>query len=136
MPVGDGGDLVELLANATVFGDLRVLKPAAVEYSGPRCCIDQLCNPDSVTVTPAGRFGDVAVLYGRVATAYNDGVGRVLMKRFQAAVRKEFTRVGAYWLGPRAMEWLRAGKRLTIALQSPPQFDLRGGELEVTSPPR
>jgi hypothetical protein len=87
--------------------------------------IDQLWNPDTVTLTPGGAWSEAVVLYGRLATASDSERAQKLMKLFGAATRRAFTRVGDYFVGPSAMEWLKSGKRLTIAVQSPPEFDLR-----------
>jgi hypothetical protein len=46
------------------------------------------------------------------------------MKRFNAEIRKEFSKVKAFWVGPNALTLLNAGKRLTDASQSPREFDL------------
>jgi hypothetical protein len=52
------------------------------------------------------------------------------MKRFYTAIRKRFTKVRAFWVGPEALALLHAGKRLTAATQCPPEFDLRPGSPE------
>jgi len=46
------------------------------------------------------------------------------MARFRYRVQKMFVRLGAYHVGPKALDLLKAGKRLTIAEQSPREFDL------------
>ena len=89
-----------------------------------RFVVDQLLNPDTVALTPAGRWGEDLVLNGRLATASNAAVSQELMKRFSSAFRKHFRRIGAYWVGPQSVALLAAGKRLTISAQSPPDFDL------------
>ncbi len=47
------------------------------------------------------------------------------MKLFHGAVRKQFTKVRAFYVEPQALTWLYAGKRLTISDQSPREFDLK-----------
>lgn len=83
-------------------------------------------NPDSVVLTPAGLWGDV-LLEGKVDTLHEAPAAQQLMKWFLAALKREgFTRVrdGA-WLGREARGLLDAGKRLTQAAQSPPEYDLQ-----------
>jgi hypothetical protein len=89
-----------------------------------RYCLDQLLNPDSVILTPAGVWGEHFVLNGRVATISNSLTSQELMKHFLSAFRKYFAKVKAFWVGPQAMELLRAGKRLALSSQSPREFDL------------
>lgn len=88
-----------------------------------RFIIDQLLNPDSVTFTSGGKWGD-AVLHGRVATASDSDTSKDLMKIFNRAIKKHFKKVRAYWVGPTAYAFLEAGGRLTAAAQSPADFDL------------
>lgn len=90
----------------------------------PRRCIDQGFNPDTVILTPAGLWAETVVLYGRVATASVSPTSRALMRRFARAFQKHFTKIGGYHVGPRAMELFETGMRLTIATQSPREFDL------------
>jgi hypothetical protein len=89
-----------------------------------RYCLDQLLNPDTVTFTPAGIWNEDVVLYGRVATVSDSAIAQALMKRFSSAFRSQFRKVKAFWVGRSARALLDAGKRLTIAEQSPREFDL------------
>jgi hypothetical protein len=91
---------------------------------GERVCIDQLANPDSVEFKPGGIWNEDVVLHGRIATASDSEVSKALMKRFQAAVKKNFSKVKAFYVGPKALALLESGKRLTISAQSPREFDL------------
>jgi hypothetical protein len=86
--------------------------------------VDQLLNPDTVTLTPGGVWDKDIVLNGRVATASESLIAQDLMKRFHAAVKKHFRKVKAFWVGPKAFELLNAGKRLAGAAQSPRLYDL------------
>src|SRR5262245_19610778 len=91
---------------------------------GERVCVDQLANPDSVEFKPGGMWTEDVVLHGRVATASDSEISKALMKRFQAAVKKIFSKVKAFYVGPKALALLEGGKRLTISAQSPREFDL------------
>jgi hypothetical protein len=93
--------------------------------SGPRYCFDQLVNPDSVALRPGGLRRARVMLDGRVATTSDTPVARRLMGLFRRPISKQFTKVKAYWVGPEALALLRAGGRLTMALQSPPEYDLK-----------
>lgn len=104
--------------NTTI--NLRTVEGSDVE----RVCVDQFFNPDSVEFKPGGIWGDDILLYGRVGTASESQASQALMKRFQAAIRKSFLKIKSYYVGPQAMTLLESGKRLTIAAQSPKQFDL------------
>jgi hypothetical protein len=98
------------------------------DHGVARCCIDQLANPDTVTLTPGGVWSQDVVLYGRVATASESKTSQELMRRFAGAIKKQFTKIKAFYVGPKARELLEAGKRLTIAAQSPREFDLKASD--------
>jgi len=88
-------------------------------------CIDQLTNPDSVTIQLGGRWQDGSIIEGRVASASTSKVAERLKRRFRAALNKHFTPVRASHVGPQAMIELRRGTRLCTAIQSPPRDDLK-----------
>jgi hypothetical protein len=96
----------------------------ATSGSKVRYVVDQRKNPDSVGFTPAGLWEGAVLLHGRVATASNSDQSHLLMKLFTGAVRKQFTKVKAFHVGPSALAYLQAGHRLTISAQSPRDFDL------------
>jgi hypothetical protein len=86
--------------------------------------VDQLVNPDSITVTPAGSWGNETVLSGRFATASTSAAARHLMNAFGRVVKSKFEKIGPYRVGREALAILDKGGRLTDAVQSPREFDL------------
>jgi hypothetical protein len=111
-----------MVAKATVLITVR-------EFDGSngikRYLMDQLINPDTVTITPAGMWGEDILLQGVVGTASDTKASQDLMKKFNSAFKKSYTKVQMRFVGPLAMAMLKAGKRLTIAKQSPPEFNLK-----------
>jgi hypothetical protein len=89
-----------------------------------RFAIDQLVNPDTVVFTPGGVWNEEILLHGRIATASESDASQNLMKRFQSALKKHFTKIKAFYVGPGALALLKSGKRLTASEQSPREFDL------------
>lgn len=89
-----------------------------------RYLMDQLLNPDTVTFTPAGMWEEDIILQGVVGTASDSTISQELMKKFNSAFRKSFSKVQGRFVGPQASALFNAGKRLTIAAQSPREFDL------------
>jgi hypothetical protein len=89
-----------------------------------RYVFDQLLNPETVTFTPGGLWGDGILLYGRFATASTSVFSLELMKLCGMAVRKRFKKVKAFYVGEEAEQLLDRGRRLTIAAQSPRTLDL------------
>ncbi|HEU4653050.1 MAG TPA: hypothetical protein VFS47_03640 [Steroidobacteraceae bacterium] len=87
-------------------------------------CLDQLNNPDAAVFTPAGNWGTDTVLYGTMGTASDSPASIKVVKLFERAIKKKFTKIKAYWVGPTAFTLLTQGRRLTIAVQSPRELDL------------
>lgn len=110
-----------LVARTTVPIGVRSIKGA---NGVQRYLMDQLFNLDTVTLTPAGTWGEDIILQGVVGTASDSVASQELMKRFNSAFKKSFTKVQGRFVGAQALALFNAGKRLTIAAQSPPEFNL------------
>jgi hypothetical protein len=89
-----------------------------------RWAVDQLINPDSTVFWHGGLFGANVLLYGRVATVSKTPSAIKLQRAFEAAIRKSFARIKAYYVGGSAERLLDSGLRLTGAAQSPRGYDL------------
>ncbi|HEY9130191.1 MAG TPA: hypothetical protein VIM98_00430 [Dyella sp.] len=85
----------------------------------------QLLNPDSVAFSPAGLWNKNIVLAGSVTTVSDTEDAQRLMKLFDKVLRRTFVKVNAFWVGPSAFSLFSNGARLTTAVQSPPDLDLR-----------
>lgn len=91
---------------------------------GTRYSIDQLANPDTITLTLGGLHSSGALISGRVATASRSDSAKLLLSAFSRAIAAQFTRVNAFYVGPDAMSLLRRGGRLTHSVASPPEYNL------------
>ena len=91
--------------------------------------VDQATNPNSVILNAGGEWVDGSLISGGVTTISVSPISQWLMRAVHSGIKKHFTRVQAFWVGPEALAALRSGKRLTYAVQSPPEYDL----LEVSS---
>lgn len=65
------------------------------------------------------------IIAGRIATISDSAASQALMRLSTSLIKKYFTRVRAYWVGPEALKQLRDGKRLSMAEQSPALYDLK-----------
>jgi hypothetical protein len=86
---------------------------------------DQLINQDTITFTPAGEWKSSMIIAGGFATVSSSAPAQALMRLAVRTVKRHFTRVYAFWVGPEALCRFRAGTRLCYAEQSPPGYDLR-----------
>jgi hypothetical protein len=94
-------------------------KPGGIRYA-----IDQLANPDSITIQPCGIYPPDVLLHGRVATVSSTAFASLVQRAFASAVAKFFQHIQAFYVGPKAHELWRSGYRLTQSAQSPREYDL------------
>jgi len=102
------------------------VRPISQRAGGILYAVDQLVNPDSITLTHGGLFAPEVLISGRIATVSNTPSAKAIQSAFSNAIGKLFTRINAFWVGPLAAEMLARGFRLTQAVQSPLEYDLRG----------
>jgi hypothetical protein len=106
-------------------GETIAIREVKQKAGGVRFAIDQLMNENTVALTPGGRYGNDVLLAGQIGTASTSPQSRALCKILANLVRQRFSKVNAFYLGSEALNAWKAGARLTIAVQSPPEFDLR-----------
>ena len=101
--------------------NLRKLPP----YAGQnRWAVDQLANPDSTVLWHGGVFEGKLLLHGRVATTSKSSIAQSLQRAFDSQIRRHFSKIKAFYVGRKAEQLLDSGFRLTIAAQSPSEYDL------------
>ena len=100
------------------------VEPVKTIY-GRRYRIDQLFNRQSIEFSPGGLWRGDILLYGRVATAHAYPVSLELLRAFGLPVVTQFRKIRGYYVGPRAFDMLKAGRRLTLAEQTPREYDLK-----------
>jgi hypothetical protein len=86
--------------------------------------VDQLVNPDTVTMSAGGQWTENVIIDGRIGSASDSAKSQEIMKLFNSEIRKRFKKVNAFWVGPLAYERLLSGSRLTAAVDSPSEYDL------------
>jgi hypothetical protein len=109
----------------TVAGTDVVLRQLSRYEGKDRWSVDQLANPDTTVLRHGGLFKENILLSGEVRTACKTTVAQRLQRAFDAAIRKHFAKIQAFYVGPAAEGLLDSGCRLTAAEQCPPEFDLR-----------
>jgi hypothetical protein len=109
----------------TEVGAEIVLRQLSRYEGKDRWSVDQLANPDSTVLRHGGLFKENILLSGEIRTAYKTTVAQRLQRAFDTAIRKNFVKIQAFYVGPAAEALLDSGCRLTAAEQCPPEFDLR-----------
>jgi len=105
---------------------------ASVQRDGTkRFDIHQVNNPQSIILAHAGEWSEEIILAGEFVTMSTTPLSQALMRSAYAGIRATFTKIGKhYWVGPEAFARFKAGARLTMAEQSPPEFDLKESSQE------
>lgn len=108
----------------TESGTAAVLRQLSRYQGKDRWAVDQLYNPDSAVLRHGGLYGDRILLDGEIRTASNTNGALRLQRAFDAAVRKHFVKIKAFYVGKQAETLLDSGFRLTAAEQCPQYLDL------------
>ncbi|HTP26272.1 MAG TPA: hypothetical protein VMK12_11500 [Anaeromyxobacteraceae bacterium] len=107
-------------------------QPVKLVSGETRYLFDQLANPESAVFKPGGLWRAQILLHGGFGTASESQASQLLMKAFATAIRSHFRRIKAFWVGAGAERMLDSGARLTIAEQSPREFDLTRHDPEAS----
>lgn len=75
--------------------------------------------------SPGGVYGDRFVIDGDVGVNMGTEESIKLCKEFIRKLRKGWTRIHSYYVGPQALQLMKEGYRLTSSIHSPESFDLR-----------
>lgn len=108
----------------TMNADEVRMRPVTARDGVTRFYVDQMLNPGTIALSPGGIWGQQVLLSGRIVTISDSAQSQSLQRRYEAAVRRHFTKIRAYWVGDSARELLQAGWRLTAAVQAPRASDL------------
>ena len=101
------------------------VRPVPQRLGGIHYAVDQLANQSSIALTHGGLFAPDILISGRVATASDAAMAKTIQSAFSNEIGRLFTRIGAFYVGPMAVELLARGCRLTHGVQSPPAYDLQ-----------
>lgn len=91
---------------------------------GVRYAVDQVSNPATIVIRPGGSFSDQCLIASQVGTLSDDPVSLDLYRAFSSVIRRHFSKIGSYFVGPQAADLLDQGWRLTSNVKSPPIYDL------------
>lgn len=88
--------------------------------------VDQMKNPKSIELKLGGIYKEKenVIIAGRVATISEDSDSLELFKLLSTKIKKEFKKIGAFYVGKSAEEKLKIGWRLVTNEKSPKEYDL------------
>jgi hypothetical protein len=93
---------------------------------GLKFAVDQLMNPKSIEIKLGGIYKEVGnvIVAGRIATVSEDKDSKELFRFFSSKIKKQFKRIGMFYVGKMAEEKLKLGWRLVTNDKSPKEYDL------------
>ena len=83
-----------------------------------------MANPGSIVLRPGGKYSETTVITGMLGTVKDDPEARELLRVFSEELRRSFSEIKGYWVGPNALKLLKDGGRLTNAVAAPVEYDL------------
>ena len=88
--------------------------------------VDQMNNPKSIELKMGGIYKEKenVIIAGRVATISEDSDSTELFKLLSTKIKKEFKKIGTFYVGNSAEHKLKEGWRLVTNEKSPKEYDL------------
>lgn len=88
--------------------------------------VDQMNNPKSIELKLGGIYKEKEniLVAGRVSTIWEDSDSKEIYKLFTTKLKKEFKKIGTFYVGRKAEEKLKTGWRLVTNEKSPKEYDL------------
>ena len=88
--------------------------------------VDQMNNPKSIELKLGGIYieKENVLVAGRISTISEDSDSNELYKLFTNKFKKEFKKIGTFYVGEKAEEKLKMGWRLVTNEKSPKEYDL------------
>jgi hypothetical protein len=96
-----------------------LLRKGGIKYS-----MDQVGNPSSVILRIGGVYKEGILVAGSAGTISNDEYSVRLFLTFSRFIKKQFHKIGAFYVGENAKLKLDAGWRLVTNDKSPKEYDL------------
>lgn len=93
---------------------------------GIKYAVDQGCNPKSIEIKLGGVFieKENVIVAGRLATISDEADSLELYKFLSTKIKRDFKRIGAFYVGKKAQERLNEGWRLVTNERLSREFDL------------
>lgn len=88
--------------------------------------VDQMNNPKSIELKLGGIYQEKqnVIVAGRVSTISENSDSLELFKLLSTKIKKEFRKIGTFYVGKSAEEKLKEGWRLVTNEKSPKEYDL------------
>ncbi|MDB5228820.1 MAG: hypothetical protein JWN78_3013 [Bacteroidota bacterium] len=111
-----------LVMPKTIKANVRIVpqKDGNTKYA-----FDQMINMKSVALKFGGIYKDGILVAGRVGTISTDSTSIDLYKLISSKIKKNFHKVGDFYVSKEAMGKLESGWRLVTNVNSPQEYDFK-----------
>ncbi|HZE85250.1 MAG TPA: hypothetical protein VE035_13140 [Puia sp.] len=103
---------------------LVAIREVPQRKGGIRYLVDQLANSKGIALKIGGIFQEGILVGGRLATGSENEFSLGFYKLLSTMIKKQFTRIGTFYVGKNAETRLREGWRLVTDDKSPKEYDL------------
>lgn len=112
-----------LISKKSAFLNIREIAQRTGEM---KFAVDQMNNPKSIELKLGGIYKEKenVIVAGRVATISEDSDSLELFKLLSNKIKKEFKKIGTFYVGESAEQKLKEGWRLVTNEKSPREYDL------------
>jgi hypothetical protein len=101
------------------------IRPVVQRKGGIKFAIDPLENQETICIQFGGIYQNRTLIAGKCGTVYFSDFALNIFKKVSALIKKDFIRIGNFYVGPAALNKLKAGWRLTTDEQFPKEYDLQ-----------
>lgn len=101
-----------------------VTREVPQKVGGIKYAIDPLENQTSICFQYGGVYKDGILLAGSCGTSFLNDFSLQVFKEFSSKVKRNFKRIGDFYVGKEAEEKLKMGWRLVTNEKSPREYDL------------
>lgn len=110
-----------LIASSDININLRLIpqRDGSLKYA-----IDQLENPETIALEPGGLISNQHLVAGQLGTSSLSPLSLYFYKIALKTLKKRFSKIKAYYVGPEAQILLDKGFRLSRSAKSPASYDL------------
>jgi hypothetical protein len=92
---------------------------------GIKYAVDQKNNPNSIVFKPSGIYKEGVFVAGSIGTISETDFSKKLFKTYSSLIKKNFMKVGSFYVGKNALNKLNNGWRFVTNEKSPSEYDLK-----------
>lgn len=105
--------------------DILITRAVPQRKGGIKYTFDMAINSSSIYLQLGGLWMDNIIVAGKVAIINKNEFPAKMYKHLSHTIKKEFKRIGSFYVGSEAEEKMCKGWRLVTSIGSPKEYDLK-----------